>query len=106
MKLDLNKLWLKAVDVGNLEAVKLLIESGVDPSIKGNWAITWASNDGHKDIGELLVKDKRVNPADRGNDAILWAAHNKYKEIVRLLIKHSKVRDSLSQKEIKKYENM
>ena len=50
--------------------------------------IKYASQNGHKDTVELLLKDPRVDPASIDNEAIKLALINGHKEIVKLLLKY------------------
>eukprot|EP00586_Coscinodiscus_wailesii_P011585 CAMPEP_0172511628 /NCGR_PEP_ID=MMETSP1066-20121228/237816_1 /TAXON_ID=671091 /ORGANISM="Coscinodiscus wailesii, Strain CCMP2513" /LENGTH=240 /DNA_ID=CAMNT_0013291083 /DNA_START=188 /DNA_END=907 /DNA_ORIENTATION=+ len=63
----------------------------IDPSIRNNHAIDWASERGKLDFVQLLLKDSRVDPSDRHNYAIGWAGAMGNLKIVRELLKDSRV---------------
>ena len=83
---------------GNIDDVKQLL-SVIDPSIKNNYAIRWAAENGHKDVVELLLKDPRVDP---NNSVIRWAARNVHKDIIELLEQHSYKIDNVRYNEMAK----
>jgi ankyrin repeat protein len=77
---------------GYTDVVELLLQDKrVDPSVRNNYAIRWASKYGHTDVVELLLQDKRVDPSDGDNEAILYASEKGHTEIVRMLLKDSRV---------------
>ena len=57
----------------------------VDPSANDNYAIRLASEKGHLEVVEVLLRDKRVNPCSCGKQAIKQASKNGHVEIVRIL---------------------
>lgn len=82
---------LLAVNIGNPAVVKILLESGADPEIKGVFGqtpIIRAVIEGHIDIVALLLEygvltDRRD---DAGNTAIMYAIEDGEIEMVRSLI--------------------
>ena len=77
--------------LGSALAVRVMIELGVDPSASDNWAIRWASKNGHLEVVRLLLGDKRVDPSASDNWAIRWASQNGHTEVVRLLLQDKRV---------------
>ena len=77
--------------------VKLLIESGADFTSKNNYAIRYASRNGHIEIVRLLI-GLGADFTSKNNYAINYASMNGYTEIVRLLIEngddHTKILDT------------
>jgi hypothetical protein len=65
--------------------------SPVNPAADYNYAIRCASEKGHKEVVEMLLKDSRVNPSAGNNWAIRYASGNGHKEIVEMLLKDSLV---------------
>jgi ankyrin repeat protein len=53
----------------NVELVKKILKSGVDPAARDNYAIKWAADNGHTEIVKLLLGDSRVDPAAKDNYA-------------------------------------
>jgi ankyrin repeat protein len=51
----------------------------------------YASANGHKEVVELLLKDRRVNPSVDNNFAIRRASYYGHKEIVEILLKDNRV---------------
>ena len=76
---------------GLVDEVKKLIENGIDPSDNNNYAIKWASKNGHLEIVKLLLQDKRVDPSANNNYAIKWASKNGHTEVVKLLLEDPRV---------------
>ena len=53
--------------------------------VGNNYAIRWASNNGHLEVVRLLLNDSRVNPSANNNEAIQRASKRGHFEIVELL---------------------
>jgi ankyrin repeat protein len=99
----------KAAREGNIETVKRAIADGVDVKVKdlvssdhrvpGVTPLRYASQNGHKEICDLLLANGAdVNASGDGWAPLPLAAHNGYKEVVVLLITkgadvNAKVRD-------------
>ena len=60
----------------------------VDPSADKNYAIRWASRNGHLAVVERLLKDPRVDPSTFSNEALRWASQNGHIAVVELLKAH------------------
>jgi hypothetical protein len=65
--------------------LKILIDSGFDPSDYDNIAIQWAASCGNLEIVKRLLQDDRVDPSTEYNLAIRWAAEYGHLEVVKLL---------------------
>ena len=81
----------KAVDSGNLEAVKQHIAAGANLNKKdvgGFSLLHWAADYGHKEIAELLIANGANVRAKSGgvSTPLHWASSGDHKEIVELLI--------------------
>ena len=51
-----------------IEVVKLLLtDKRVNPSANNNFAIRWASRNGHTKVVKLLLADERVDPSANDN---------------------------------------
>ena len=72
---------------GHLEIVKLLIKNGADVTDCDNYAIIRVSQYGYLEIVKLLIKNGADVKAD-DNSAIRWASENGHLEVVKLLKKH------------------
>jgi hypothetical protein len=88
----LNKLLQKAVEKNNIRLLRFALNAGADVNMIGErgWTpLSSASNDGYKDIVELLVKvGADVNQIDKfGNTPLHEAASSGYKDIVDILLK-------------------
>jgi ankyrin repeat protein len=78
--------------VGDTRHVLELLESGqLDPSFDNNFAIRFASQNGHTDIVKALLKHPKVDPAACSNHSIQRAAHGGHLDIVRLLSHHPRI---------------
>jgi ankyrin repeat protein len=78
-----------------LEVVQLLLSDlRVDPSAENDYAIKWASNNGHLEVVQLLLSDPRVDPSTNDNAAIRWASGNGHLEVVQLLLSDTRVNPS------------
>lgn len=62
----------------------MLGDERVDPAAGGNYAIEFAAGNGHTEVVQRLLEDKRVNIC---NKVIIKAAKNGHGEIVELLLK-------------------
>jgi len=64
----------RVLNDANLELVQLCLKL-TDPSANNNYAIRWASQNGHTDVVKLLLADERVDPsADDHRSAMLAAS--------------------------------
>jgi hypothetical protein len=87
-----NKNWRYGEKI-NKDVMKMLIKDPrIDPSANNNYAIRWASENGHTEIVKLLLNDNRVDPSDANNKAIQLASENGHTEIVELLRVYSRFR--------------
>ena len=91
---------IDAVYSENIEEIKLLLDSGVDPNIRSHkfhlfgqtnyTSLMYASNQGNNDIVELLLLPKyntNVDLVDNYNNTSLSiASYNGYTEIVKMLL--------------------
>ena len=72
--------------------VKLLLtDQIVNPADHNNFAIRWASKNGHANVVERLLNDDRVNPTASANYAIRKASDNGHIDVVKLLLNDSRV---------------
>jgi len=80
---------MKAIDLGNLEIVKLLLESGADPELSpylGDSALGWALSKENLEIVKLLLQ-AGANPNNGGGSlAIALAVEAKNFDIIKVLI--------------------
>lgn len=83
--------FLIAVAMGDLNKVKYYLNRGINPSIDNNYAICEASKRGHIGIVKLLLIDKRVDPSVKNNYCIKCSSRNGHIEIVKLLLKDKRV---------------
>jgi ankyrin repeat protein len=84
-------LWKAVSRTDNVELVKKILKSGVNPAARDNYAIKWAAYYGRTEIVELLLSDSRVNPSARDNWAIKFAALEGHTEVVELLLGDERV---------------
>jgi hypothetical protein len=63
----------------------------VDPSTSNNYAIRWASYNGHIEVVNRLLEDSRVDPSAENNEAIREASLNGYIEVVNRLLEDPRV---------------
>src|SRR5690606_26408862 len=83
-----------AVQIANVELVRLLLEAGADPEIAnadGQTPLMLAARDGVAEIAELLLEHgASVDPVEqwRGQSALIWAAARGHGAVTRLLIGH------------------
>lgn len=64
-----------------------MVEQGIDITASDNYAIRWASENGHLAVVELLLKHGADCTAS-DNYAIRWASYNGHLAVVELLLKH------------------
>jgi len=92
-KEEKDKKLIEASYNGNIEIVKLLIETGADINAKNNYGSTslmYASKIGHKKIVLLLIEaGADINAKNNyGYTVLMFATANNYKDIVALLKKY------------------
>ncbi len=88
----MNNEFIEAASIGDVQKVKLLlINPEVNPAADNNYAIRWASQNGHLEVVKILLNDKRVDPAAINNWAIQMASINGHIEVVRLLLSDPRV---------------
>lgn len=84
---------IRAVEGGDLQTVKALLEQGTDVDTTdemGMTALMYAADDGHIDLVKLLLeRGAQVNAVDRaGWSALMMAAQNGHADVVALLLSH------------------
>ena len=60
----------------------------MDPTDYDNYAIIYASENGHTEVVKLLLLEERVDPSDDDNSAIKYAAIYGHTEVVNLLLSY------------------
>ena len=70
---------------GHTEAAKVLLEAGADVHMWNDEALRWAARNGHTEVVRLLL-DAGADVHARDNEALRWAARNGHTETVRLLL--------------------
>lgn len=88
--------YLKAIKRGDIQSIirLYLLNPRLNPAVKSNAAIRWASQTGNAAAVVALLKDPRVDPSSNMNEAIKLAAKNGHVEIISLLIKDPRVDSS------------
>jgi hypothetical protein len=72
--------------------VKLLLnDERVNPSGYNNYAIRYASENGHVDVVKLLLNDKRVDPGAQQQYALVSAARKGHMKVVKALLDDRRV---------------
>ncbi len=89
----MDELLFKAVQEGNAEAVKSLLDGGVDANVKDNFdytPIAYAAHNGYTEIVRLLIgKGANVNVIDNDGDTPLtYAMEANHTDIIKLLEEH------------------
>ena len=85
---------------------ELLKDPRVDPGVNYNAPIINASKNGYVDVVKELLKDPRVDPSGNYNYAIIISSRNGHLDVVKLLLQDQRVRSSLSEEDLKKYQNL
>ena len=89
---NIQELFKCACKYDQIEVVKLLLQDPkVDPSYQYNYAIIWASFNGHIEVVKLLLQDPRVDPSDQDNESIRLASKYGYINIIKLLLQDPRV---------------
>jgi hypothetical protein len=86
-----HELFFVAAVHGSENVIQLGLELLIDPSACDNYAIRWASHNGHLGVVRLLLTDPRVDPSASDNQAIHLASRNGHLEVVRLLLTDPRV---------------
>ena len=84
------ELFLQACEIGKIDIVKSLLPH-IDPSADDNYAIRFASSNGHLEVVKILLADPRVDPSADDNFAIRYASYRGHLEVVKLLKKWKKI---------------
>ena len=82
-----DELLVKSSEIGFLPGVKLALKNGTDVHTQNDYALRWASGNGHKDVVELLLKNG-ANVHAYNDLALQWASENGHKDVVELLMKN------------------
>ncbi len=77
-------IFLDAVVKGDLREVKRLVKAGADIHVEDDYALRWASNNGHLEVVKYLVGQGADIHADNDR-ALRWAAEEAHTEIVEYL---------------------
>jgi hypothetical protein len=83
--------FFEAIQDGNLQVVDDMINSGFDPSIDNDQALSNAIYYGHEQLVYRLIQDSRVDPSSRHNAALRWAIENNYMYIADRLLEDIRV---------------
>src|SRR3989304_4321084 len=81
----------RAAEEGDLNLVNILIEANFDPSADNNYAIGVASNNGHLNIVNRLLKNDKVDPSACNNYAIICASEMGHLDVVNRLLEDDRV---------------
>jgi len=57
----------------------------MNPTVRENAAIRFASQNGHTEIVRLLLRRSDIDPSALNNYALCWAKRNRYIEICKML---------------------
>jgi ankyrin repeat protein len=94
---------------GNLDAVRLLLDSGADPniqeSVQNMTALMLAASEGHKDVAEFLLQ-RRADPNmtnSYGANALMFAASKDSYELAESLVKQGTVVTNAAGSQILEY---
>ena len=91
-KIDMVELFEEAIKTIDIELIDLLLHDPcVDPSADDNWAIRWASTNGHLAVVDRLLQDVRVDPSANNNETIRFASKNGHLAVVDRLLQDTRV---------------
>lgn len=83
----LNEYLIFSVKIGNVECLKHCIENGADVRADDDYALRWASENGHYDIVKLLLENG-ANVHANDDAALRWASKKGHYNVVKLLEKY------------------
>lgn len=88
---EMRKEFLAAAREGKVEAVKDLVQRGIDINTSDRMGITalmWAAMEGQSDVVKFLIdQGADVNRStNAGNTALIWAASNNHTGIIEMLL--------------------
>jgi hypothetical protein len=83
--------FINAVDSGDIYLVKKMINAGFDPSRENDVSIQIACFNGHLEIVNVLLLDKRVNPLGYFNNCFEISRIDKNYRIVERLLDDNRV---------------
>jgi len=85
--MDPNELLIKCSEKGFDKGIKLALERGADVHAADDFALRWASRNGHAEVVKLLL-DHGADVHVENNMPLMWASENGHTEIVKLLLDH------------------
>jgi hypothetical protein len=96
-------IFINAIKTNDFKTVKSLLNNEeFEPSAEDfNYAIRYASLNGHLEVVKLLLKDNRVDPSSSDCEALYSADFYQYHEIVDLLWKDKRVKQFIDKEKNK-----
>ena len=82
-----NDILIKSVDKGFLFGVKYALENGANVHTIDDYALRWASQNGHYDIVKLLL-DYGADIHTDNDEALRWAAYEGHYDVIKLLLEN------------------
>ena len=98
-------LWICA-RYGKADYVQYLLDAGANVHAENDYALQWASDNGHEKVVKLLL-DAGADVHAEDDLALRWASHNGHEKVVKLLKDHiakekrkqgKKIKESLNEK--------
>ena len=89
---ELSQIFRRAAFIGHAEVVKHLLNwrgpngERVDPTAADDYAVRFASGNGHAEVVKLLLADTRVDPRADNDHAMRMASMHGHAEVVKLLL--------------------
>jgi len=104
---DKTGVFLKAIEVGRPEIVRLLLsDPAVNPAVRKNAPIAVAAMNGNVEIIDMLLKDERVKPEDNHNEALYQAAKDGQLAVVQRLLQDPRVNPADAKESLDKNYNV
>ena len=76
--IDDNKPLKIASEKGHLDVVEVLLKHGIDPTTSHNYVVRTAARNGRVDVLKRLLEDPRVDPKDVNDEVLKAALINKH----------------------------
>ncbi|HZZ64976.1 MAG TPA: ankyrin repeat domain-containing protein [Candidatus Baltobacteraceae bacterium] len=83
----MNREFLAYAKTGDTAQLRAMLDAGADPATENSRALQIAAANGHVEIVDMLLEDRRAEPAALESVALRWAVENGHTVIVHALLR-------------------